>query len=143
MDESMNTIVLISCVSKKLPDKARAKDLYISPLFRMNLKYAQHFSPQKVFILSAKYGLVRLDEEIEPYDVTLNKMSACERRIWAAQVVSQLRAHSDLGNDHFVILAGKKYRQHLLPHLKSYEVPLAGLPIGKQLQFLKEKTAYE
>jgi len=139
----VNTIVLISCVSKKLPHKARARDLYIGPLFRMNLKYAQHFSPQKVFILSAKYGLVQLDEEIEPYDVTLNKMSARERRIWAAKVVSQLRVHSGLENDHFVILAGQKYRQYLLPHLKSYEVPLAGLPIGKQLQFLKEKTARE
>jgi len=142
----MNTIVLISCVSREMPHRARARDLYVSPLFRMNLKYAQQFSPQKVFILSAKYGLVQLDEEIEPYDVTLNKMSARERRDWAAKVVRQLQEHCDLGSDHFVILAGQKYRQYLLPHLKSYEVPLAGLPIlpiGKQLQFLKEKTARE
>ncbi|MDQ7030699.1 MAG: hypothetical protein Q9O62_13430 [Ardenticatenia bacterium] len=139
----MNTIVLVACVSKKLPHKAKARELYISPLFRMNLKYAQRFSPQKVFILPAKYELVQLDEEIEPYDVTLNKMSDRERRNWAAKVVSQLQEHSDLGNDHFVILAGQKYRQYLLPHLRSYEVPLAGLPIGKQLQFLKEKTAHE
>jgi len=96
-----------------------------------------------VFILSAKYGLVPLDEAIEPYDVTLNKMSARERRHWAAKVISQLQQHCDLENDHFVILAGKKYRQYLLPHLRSYEVPLAGLPIGKQLQFLKEKTRHE
>lgn len=139
----MATIVLISCVSKKLSYKARARDLYISPLFRMNLNYAQQFSPQKVFILSAKYGLVQLDEEIEPYDVTLNKMTARKRRNWAVKVASQLREHCDLGNDHFVILAGQKYRQYLLSHLASYEVSLAGLPIGKQLQFLKEKTAHE
>ncbi len=137
----MNTIVLIACASKKRPHKARAKDLYISPLFRMNLKYAQQFSPRKVFILSAKYGLVQLDDEIEPYDVTLNNMSAHERKKWAAKVISQLREHSNLESDHFVILAGEKYRQYLLPHLKSYEVPLAGLPIGKQLQFLKEETS--
>jgi len=117
--------------------------LYISPLFQMNLNYAQQFLPQEVFVLSAKYGLVRLDEEIEPYDVTLNKMSARKRRNWAARVVSQLQEHCDLENDHFVILAGQKYRQYLLPYLNSYEVPLAGLPIGKQLQFLKEKTARE
>ena len=139
----MNTIVLISCVSKKMPHRARARDLYVSPLFRMNLKYAQQFSPQKVFILSAKYGLVQLDEETEPYDMTLNKMSGRERSVWAAKVVSQLQEHSDLENDHFVILAGQKYRQYLLPYLRSYEVPLAGLPIGKQLQFLKGKTAHE
>lgn len=139
----MNTIVLISCVSKKVSYKTNARDLYISPLFQMNLKYAEQFSPQKVFILSAKYGLVQLDDEIEQYDVTLNKMSARERRNWAAKVTSQLREHCNLENDHFVILAGEKYRRYLLPHLKSYEVPLAGLAIGKQLQFLKEKTPSE
>ena len=139
----MATIVLISCVSKKLPRKAKARDLYISPLFRMNLKYAQQFSPQQIFILSAKYGLLELDEEIEPYDITLNEMSAYERRRWADNVVSQLQVHCDLEKDHFVFLAGEKYRQYLLPHLKSYEVPLAGLGIGKQLGFLKEKTGCE
>ncbi len=139
----MATIVLVSCVSKKLSHKAKARDLYISPLFRMNLQYAQQFSSQKVFVLSAKYGLVQLDEEIEPYDITLNKMSARERKNWAVRVVSQLQKQCDLENDHFVILAGQKYRQSLLPQLKSYEVPLAGLRIGEQLQFLKEKTAHE
>ncbi len=139
----MRTIVLISCVSKKLPYKAKARDLYVSPLFRMNLKYAQQFSPRQVFVLSAKYGLVALDEEIEPYDVTLNKMSAQERKQWAAKVARQLQERCDLDTDHFVVLAGKKYRQYLLPYLRSYEVPLEGLPIGKQLQFLKEKTKNE
>lgn len=139
----MAVIVLISCVSKKLSRKAEARDLYVSPLFRMSLRYAQRFAPQNVFILSAKYGLVQLDEEIEPYDTTLNAMSASERKRWAANVIAELRKHCDLERDHFVILAGQRYRQYLLPHLKSYEVPLAGLPIGKQLQFLKEQTARE
>ncbi len=33
-------IVLISCVSKKLAHRAKAKELYISTLFKLNLKYA-------------------------------------------------------------------------------------------------------
>ncbi len=136
----MAVIALISCVSKKLPHRAKARDLYISPLFRMSLRYALQYSPAKVFILSAKYGLVGLEEEIEPYDVTLNEMSAWERREWAARVVARLREECDLERDHFVVLAGRKYREYLLPHLRSYEVPLAGMPIGKQLQFLKART---
>ncbi len=118
-------------------------DLYISPLFRMNLQYARQLTPQKIFILSAKYGLVKLDDVIEPYDVTLNNMPARERKNWTAKIVSQLQENCDLANDHFIILAGHKYRQYLLPHLHSYEVPLSGLPIGKQLQYLKEKTKNE
>lgn len=139
----MATIVLISCVSKKLSHKARARDLYVSPLFRMNLQYAQQFSPKRIFILSAKYGLVQLDEEIEPYDITLNRMSLREQKSWASNVASQLREYCDLDKDHFVILAGQKYRQYIVLDFKSYEVTMAGLPIGKQLQFLKEKTASE
>ncbi len=136
-------IILISCASKKLPHRARAGDLYISPLFRLNLKYARQLAPSQIFILSAKYGLVQLDEEIEPYDVTLNSMSARERKAWADKVLAQLQEHSDVERDNFVFLAGQKYRQYLLPHIKTYEIPLLGLPIGKQLHFLKERTANE
>ena len=139
----MNNIVLISCVSKKLSHKALAKELYISPLFRLNIKYAKQLSPAEIFILSAKYGLVGLNDEIDPYDVTLNNMSAKERKEWARLVISQLKNQYNLENTHFVILAGQKYRQYLLPHFKSYEVPLSGLTIGYQLQFLKSQTNHE
>jgi len=139
----MGKIVLISCVSKKLPYKTKAKDLYVSPLFRMNLQYAQQLNPSFIFILSAKYGLVPLDKEIEPYDITLNKLSAVERRSWASTVLSQLRENCDINNDHVVVLAGKKYRQYLIPHLKYYEIPMQGLTIGKQLQFLKKQITNE
>jgi hypothetical protein len=42
-----------------------------------------------------------------------------------------------------VILASKKYRQYLVPFLKSYEVPMAGFPIWKQYQFLRERLKGE
>lgn len=132
----MTTVVLISCASKKLAVRARAEDLYISPLFRLALRYARCLSPETIYILSAKYGLVSLVDELEPYDLTLNSLSSRQRRDWAARVLEQLRGKCDLATDHFVILAGSKYREHLVPHLAFSEVPLAGLSIGKQLQFL-------
>ncbi len=135
----MSKIVLISCASKKMPHKAKAEELYTSQLFRKSLEYARQLSPEKVFVLSAKYGLITLDDNIEPYDITLNSMPTTKRRQWATKVITKLRECCDLENDQFVILAGKKYREYLLPHLKSYEVPLAGLTIGKQLQWLKAR----
>ncbi len=134
----MKTIVLIACASQKQPVAAAARDLYVSTLFKFSLRYARQLAPDAIFILSAKHGLVALDEIIAPYDVTLNAMQAAARRAWAGEVIRQLQAHADLQRDHFVILAGKRYRQYLLPHLASYEIPLEGLPIGKQLQYLKE-----
>jgi hypothetical protein len=135
----MRKIVLISCVSKKLPYKAPARSLYISPLFKKNLGYAQRLNPDAIFILSAKYGLVELDQVIEPYDLTLNNIGSGEIKAWASRVVRQLSALADLQQDHFIFLAGQKYRKYLLPNLHSYEIPMEGLPIGKQLQALSER----
>jgi hypothetical protein len=134
--DAMKKIVLISCVSQKRAYRSKAKDLYISALFKKNLAYAWQLNPDAIFILSAKYGLVDLDAEIEPYDLTLNTMPAMEIRNWAEKVLQQLRQVADIRNDHFIFLAGMKYRKYLLPHLASYEIPLEGLTIGKQLQAL-------
>jgi hypothetical protein len=85
----MKKIVLIACASKKAPGKAKAEALYISPLFVSNLRYAKRLKPDSIFILSAKYGLVELEREIEPYDVTLNDMSSVQIKAWAGNVQLQ------------------------------------------------------
>jgi len=132
----MKTIVLISCVSKKLAYSARARDIYVSPLFRLNLAYAESLTPDAIYVLSAKHGLLALEDKIAPYDLTLNTMSAGQIRAWAAGVVVQLAAVTDLNRDRFVFLAGDKYRKYIAPHLAQFEVPMQGLTIGRQLQFL-------
>ncbi|HSR19510.1 MAG TPA: hypothetical protein VLL49_01230, partial [Anaerolineales bacterium] len=110
----MKKIVLVSCASKKRNHRAKARDLYTSPLFVGNLRFAESLKPDSIFILSAKYGLLELDAEIEPYDLTLNHMSPALLRAWAGRVTDQLRRKADLLHDHFVFLAGDKYRKHLL-----------------------------
>jgi hypothetical protein len=134
------TIVLISCVSLKLNHKAKAQDLYISPLFKKNLQYARTLRPDKIFILSAKYGLVGLDDEIDTYNVTLNEMRADEIKAWSAHVLEQLKVKTDITTDEFIFLAGTNYRKYLLPHISNYQIPMEGLQIGKQLHWLTKKT---
>ena len=57
---------------------------------------------------------------------------------WAQGVLEQLFVESNLDNDHFIFLAGIKYRKYLTPHICHLEVPLEGLTIGKQLQRLTQ-----
>ena len=83
----MKRLVLISCASKKRATRAKAAELYISTLFELNLQYARRLKPDAILILSAKHGLLALNDEIEPYDVTLNEMGANERKAWANKVV--------------------------------------------------------
>ena len=132
----MRPIVLLSCVKSKRSHRCRAGDMYISPLFQKMMAYAESLNPKGIFILSAKYGLLNPNDIIEPYEQTLKAMKAAERRTWAKSVIEELREHSDLYNDHFVFLAGTAYRQDLIPYLKRYSVPMEGLGLGKQLQWL-------
>ena len=139
----MARIVLISCVSQKLSHKAKARDLYISSLFKYNLKYAESMNPDKIFILSAEHGLLSPEKEIEPYNQTLNTMRSGEIKEWANNVLKQLNKVVDLHNDEFIFLAGEKYRKYLIPNIANYKIPLEGLRIGEQLKFLKEKVSNE
>jgi hypothetical protein len=136
----VSKIVLISCVKTKLPHKAKAEYLYISPLFKGYLRYARNLNPDSIFILSAKYGLLELDKEIEPYNSTLKVMSLAQVRAWADTVIEQLKQKADLRSDHFILLAGEKYRKCLVPYLALYEVPFERMSFGKQLQYLSNQT---
>lgn len=135
-----NTVVCISCVKSKRQAPCAAKDMYISPLFRRMFQYAQNLHPNKIFILSAEYGLLKPDDVITPYEKTLKKMKVQERTEWAQKVLTKLQHETDLQADHFVFLAGVPYRENLTPYIAYYEVPMEGLPFGKQLQWLTRKA---
>jgi hypothetical protein len=144
---NMATIVLISCVSKKVKikpgEKIPAKNLYTSDLFKKSLAYAKKLQANKIFILSAKHGLISLEKKIETYNETLNDKSNIERREWAAMVLEQLKQECAINTDKFVILAGKNYYKDLIIHLTNYKIPMEGLGIGKKLQWLKKRGCNE
>ena len=139
----MPTVSLVSCVSMKQSTPCRARDLYTSPWFLKARNYVVA-SQSPWFILSAEYGLLRPDQVVAPYERTLNTMGVDERRAWARKVLDELVPQLR-GVDRVVILAGERYREFLLPTLRtscvSVEVPMAGLTIGRQLQWLSDRRA--
>ncbi len=82
-----------------------------------------------------------MEQEIEPYEQTLNNMPVKEVKSWANHVVDQLKKIGSLNEIEFTFLAGEKYRRFLIPHLSNYKIPLQGLRLGEQLQKLKELTS--
>lgn len=136
----MKTIYLISCTRRKLPHKAKARDLYQeSPWFKSALIYAEKQKPDAIYVISDLHGLLSLEKEIEPYEKDLKKMSAAENREWAEMVLKDLAKVADLDNDKFVLLVGKTYRKNIVSKIKHYEIPMEGLKIGKQLQWLSKR----
>ncbi len=112
-----------------------------SDLFRKAYAYCKKKYDQ-VAILSAKYGLLLTDDEIEPYNITLNDISVEERKAWSEKVFEQMQTRLSMDDYGEVFFhAGKNYREFLTSRLKKAglktDVPLGNLPIGKQLAWYK------
>ena len=138
--------VFLSCVSEKEDHKCAAKDLYISPLFQKSYAYAQQLNPDHIYILSAKYFVVDLDEEISPYDVTLKDMSADEKREWVDNVLKKMDEKGINRDEETVFLAGHAYLDYLVEHFSNYSIPYQdeGLEgIGHILHWLDEQIGLE
>ncbi|MCH9012021.1 MAG: hypothetical protein IIA68_03025 [Proteobacteria bacterium] len=139
----MATIGLVSCVSRKSPQAAEARDLYESALFKKARKYIEGRC-DSWYILSAKFGSVDPYQVISPYEETLRTKPRAEREQWARRVWADLSTRLQAG-DHIIILAGERYREYLVPRIIEFgcvlEVPMKGLAIGKQLQWLSKRIS--
>lgn len=139
----MKRIALVSCTKQKQNSPCKAEEMYMpSTLFRKITTYIRQSQFDDWYILSAKYGLLNKSTIISTYDVTLLKMRAIERKKWADNVAEELL--EDLSNQtEIYFFAGEKYRQYLLPQLEKADftchVPLRGMQIGEQLQYLNSK----
>ena len=139
----MQTIYLVSCVSKKKRGEHPAKDIYDAPWFKKARACVELHLQQtdKWFILSAKYGLLDPDRYINSYDMTLKNMPRHAREEWAAGVLQALQPIIRK-QGRVVILAGECYREFLLEGITKMcaqvLVPMQGMAIGKQLRWLGE-----
>jgi len=153
----MKTIVLVSCGKRKLSKPAAAKDMYTSPRFKMARAYAERVGDDWR-ILSAKHGLLKPDDVIEPYDETVVAKPIKERRIWAICVRNSISCNllnwtHDNGKNwrcdpvRFVCVAGESYLlcfdidAERIRKFCVIEKPLAGMGIGQQMKFLSKESA--
>lgn len=114
-------VVLLSCAEKKLTSKSKARDLYSASLnFKNILNKVEADSPDYIFIVSAKHGLVELDQELEPYDFTINDLNEKEKKEWAKQITKKLKEFKiNLDNDEFFPILIEEYLNPLKPYLKN------------------------
>lgn len=127
-------IVLISCVKSKEGHPCKAKDMYISPLFKGGYNYAKQFQADRIYILSAKYGLLHEDDFIYPYNETLKDKNEHEKKIWSYKIIQSLiKDGCNLNQDEFIILAGIEYRKYIIQKFTHYKIPNEGLSLGQQI----------
>ena len=102
-----------------------AHQLYQGQLFQAQLAYARNclqIPDERIFVLSAKYGLVAIREAIEPYEYTLSEKPAKERVWWGGSVVKNLKDYYQLRpyDCHVVMMAGKVYQQPMVFYLNHF-----------------------
>ena len=109
--------------------------MYISQLFRKSLKYAKSLNPRKIYILSAKYGVLELNDKITPYNLTLNTMTKIQKKQWAYNCYLKLKEKKVDFLEDAVFLCGENYRKYLRQCFKNSRCPIENLSLGNQLKF--------
>lgn len=131
-------IVVIPCGARKLDRPASAGQLYTGPYFTATKRAALRLAPpERVLILSGKYGLLGLDDPIEPYEQHLGAPGSV-----TAAVVRDQAATRGLLAEPVMALCGRTYANLIRQVWPQVTTPLEGLGgMGHQLAALKRMAA--
>lgn len=142
-------VALVGCGARKRPGSHAARDLYTGSLFRAAFAHAER-TADEVYIVSALWGLVAPDAQLEAYERALDALSKPEREAWADRIVSDLAERFAGLSVRIAIYAGAAYADELEEAIRrrvtdlridSFAVPLEGLPLGRRLAWFKAARA--
>ncbi|MFJ7949886.1 DUF6884 domain-containing protein [Streptomyces sp. NPDC096354] len=123
-------LVVIPCGSRKLGRRARAADMYVGSYHRACRRAADALQPDRLLILSARYGLLDLDDVIDPYDTPHGAAGAITDR----DLLEQATLRHIVRLDPVVALGGARHAnlvRAIWPHART---PLAGTRgMGEQM----------
>lgn len=115
-------LIVIPCGARKLDHRARAADMYIGAYHRACRRAAEALRPDRLVILSARYGLLDLKDEIEPYHTPHGAADAVTARLLRDQAAER----GMVALDPVVVLGGARHvalAQAVWPHAHT---PLSG-----------------
>lgn len=125
--------VIIPCGSRKHSGETFAGYMYLGSYHRGCMKYALSLTtPKRVLILSAKHGLLRLDERIQPYELKMGSTGCV-----TTETVRQQGQAIGVGSRPILVL-GKAYDKVARKVWPEAIAPLrdSSLGMGKQLQWM-------
>lgn len=142
----MKRLVIISCGERKIWDlqssagPTPARDVYVSPYFRDNRRYAELFG-DRWLILSSKYGFTDPDFVIPgPYEVTFKRKRT--NPIGVEALAAQVRQKGLTRYDLVEVLGGQDYAERARAAFDGTGVPVAcpieGLRLGEGWQRVQQ-----
>ena len=114
-------IIFVACSKSKLNYPCEAKKLYTaSTIFNKRMTYAKKRT-SKIYILSAKYGLLNLNDWVEPYECYLGGQDKTYKLNWAEKVLKQMQdAGIDFGEEVY-FATGAEYHKLLTNHFINFK----------------------
>ena len=135
----MKKVALISCAKYKLDYLKSEYDNDVEyKIFNLSYDYAKKVADE-IYILSARYGLLKEGEYLSTYNETLDYKSEVEMKLWAMNILEKLSEYTDIHNDVFIILAPKNYYKYYIKYLNNVTVPLENMTNIEAIEFLKSK----
>ena len=104
-------VIITGCSVKKLDNQAPARDLYQGVVFK-KVKDLAELHGLDFMILSAKYGLLRGSELIEPYDMVIKNKSDIVR---LQEIVIPQLVQIEKDFIRIILIMGKNYRAVCAP----------------------------
>lgn len=102
-------LVVATCGARKRGYRTTAADLYTGPYARACIAWAQRTPADARLILSSRYGLVRLDQELDPYETTWRSPDA----ISAWRLRGQAEVLGVIDADVVTLAGGREYLARL------------------------------
>lgn len=128
----MNRIVILSCGQKKVTKPTEAYRLYQGSYYKMNLKYALSITSLNcIYILSAKYGLIKSTEIIAPYNLKMGEPGSV-----TTDKIKQQAASLGILQNEVIILGGSLYVNKIREVFMKNKAPILGKSMGYAMQLL-------
>lgn len=142
-------VALVGCGRAKGPSRAQAMHLYRGGLFRAAIDFATA-THAGVYIVSAKHGLIDPERVIEPYEFSIEDMTATQRERWGDRIAHDLALLMNAPSAPTLLL-GESYARWLRLPLEALAKgegwiapvePLAGIAgFGPRIRRLRELLA--
>lgn len=107
--------------------------MWLSGYFKYVLQYAKS-KFEKVIIMSAKYNFLEIDEELEPYNISLKDMSKEDKLRWSRKTEKKIMDKYPPDKYEYYFITGVDFYQYL--KLPDKHILFEGVPIGKRMQMI-------
>lgn len=139
----MAKICLVGDTKSQRKGRALAELLFTSNLFKHSRAYAERHS-DRWYILSAKHGLLKPTDLIDPYSLSIRDHRPDDRFLLAQRILQTFLRERITTNDTITMLANTHYCEVLVPVFEGRGFtsirPFQNKNAVEQIQWLKSQT---